>query len=169
MTVPWSALLLWVFTAPFLSAQDCKLSDAHVLTSDTTRPLVALASFPGSGNTWVRILLEKSTRLRTGSEYYDRALVRAGLVAEGAEYMHRTTCFKTHYPLQWGSNSQQKAPTFKRFVWVIRHPLDAALSYASYSLSASRTAHNNAVDRQSMQRHMASSVRGGGTQFHRYQ
>ena len=32
----------------------------------TSRPYVVLKSFPGSGNTWVRQLLEKSTGICTG-------------------------------------------------------------------------------------------------------
>lgn len=33
-------------------------------------PLVALASFPRSGNTWTRMLLQVSTKLSTGSVYW---------------------------------------------------------------------------------------------------
>ena len=43
----------------------------------TSRPYVALKSFPGSGNTWVRQLLEKSTGICTGIHlhgHYETAL-----------------------------------------------------------------------------------------------
>lgn len=42
-----------------------------------------LYSFPGSGNTWVRLLIELSTGIYTGSVYDDHAL-REMLPGEGA-------------------------------------------------------------------------------------
>ena len=35
------------------------------------RPPTALASFPGSGNTWLRFLIESATGIFTGSRYKD--------------------------------------------------------------------------------------------------
>ena len=35
------------------------------------RPPIALASFPGSGNTWLRHMIEGSTGIFTGSRYKD--------------------------------------------------------------------------------------------------
>ena len=35
------------------------------------RPPTALASFPGSGNTWLRFLIESATGVFTGSRYKD--------------------------------------------------------------------------------------------------
>lgn len=37
-------------------------------------PLVALVSAPGSGNTWLRHLIEKVTGIFTGSIYNDKSL-----------------------------------------------------------------------------------------------
>ena len=45
-------------------------------------PVVALASFPGSGNTWVRYLLQQATGILTGSVYKDYALLKNGFPAE---------------------------------------------------------------------------------------
>merc|ERR1712038_829368 len=45
-------------------------------------PIVALASFPGSGNTWLRYLLQQSTGILTGSVYKDSVLRRGGFPAE---------------------------------------------------------------------------------------
>lgn len=41
---------------------------------DRTSPIVALVSFPGSGNTWLRHLLEQATGIYTGSIYCDHSL-----------------------------------------------------------------------------------------------
>ena len=40
--------------------------------------VIALASFPGSGNTWLRYLLQQSTGIITGSIYKDQALLKNG-------------------------------------------------------------------------------------------
>ena len=45
---------------------------------DKQFPLIALASFPGSGNTWVRYLIERATGIYTGSYYDDGDLFRKG-------------------------------------------------------------------------------------------
>ena len=43
---------------------------------------VALVSFPGSGNTWVRGLLEQATGVCTGAEYCDSMLRGSGFIGE---------------------------------------------------------------------------------------
>ena len=43
-----------------------------------SRPVIALASAPGSGNTWTRHLLESASGIYTGSIYNDKKLYRAG-------------------------------------------------------------------------------------------
>lgn len=47
-----------------------------------SQSLVALASYPGSGNTWLRHLLEHSTGIYTGSVYSDRRLKEGGMSYE---------------------------------------------------------------------------------------
>ena len=51
--------------------------------------VIALASFPGSGNTWVRYLLQQATGIITGSIYKDHALLRNGFPGR--------LCCKVHY------------------------------------------------------------------------
>ena len=41
-------------------------------------PPVALASFPNSGNTWLRYLIEGLTGIYTGSFYLDMGLTKKG-------------------------------------------------------------------------------------------
>ncbi|KAJ8044701.1 WSC domain-containing protein 2 [Holothuria leucospilota] len=45
-------------------------------------PLVALVSAPGSGNTWLRYLIEKMTGIYTGSIYNDKSLRKGGFLGE---------------------------------------------------------------------------------------
>lgn len=46
--------------------------------------LIALASFPGAGNTWARHLIELATGFYTGSYYFDGSLYNKGEEVEGA-------------------------------------------------------------------------------------
>ncbi len=43
-----------------------------------SKHLVALASFPGAGNTWARHLIELATGYYTGSYYFDGSLYNKG-------------------------------------------------------------------------------------------
>ena len=61
---------------------------------------VVLASFPGSGNTWMRHLLQQSTGIFAASKYYDGSLARAGFPAVGIcnDYIDKVIAVKTHGP-----------------------------------------------------------------------
>ncbi|KAH3705598.1 hypothetical protein DPMN_080675 [Dreissena polymorpha] len=56
--------------------QDCRARD--VLLSQKPLPVGGLVSFPGSGNTWVRHLLQQLTGIGTASVYCDGTLSRNG-------------------------------------------------------------------------------------------
>lgn len=43
-----------------------------------SKKLIALASFPGAGNTWARHLIELATGFYTGSYYFDGSLYNKG-------------------------------------------------------------------------------------------
>jgi hypothetical protein len=45
-------------------------------------PLVFLTSFPGSGNTWTRLLIEDVTGFYSGSVYFDQSLFDGGFIGE---------------------------------------------------------------------------------------
>ena len=65
---------------------------------ETAGPRVGIVSFPGSGNTWVRYLLQQMTGILTGSVYEDGDLQRNGFKGE----YHRSgkvLVVKTH---EWG-------------------------------------------------------------------
>ena len=63
--------------------------------------ITALVSFPGSGNTWVRYLLQQVSGLYTGSIYSDGVLMASGF----AEFIqnHKVLVVKTH---EWGEVSR---------------------------------------------------------------
>lgn len=54
-----------------------------------SKKLIALASFPGAGNTWARHLIELATGFYTGSYYFDGSLYNKG---EGWDILHLSAC-----------------------------------------------------------------------------
>ena len=65
---------------------------------ETPGPRVGIVSFPGSGNTWVRYLLQQMTGILTGSVYQDGDLRRNGFKGEYHK-SGKVLVVKTH---EWG-------------------------------------------------------------------
>ncbi|XP_077866661.1 sialate:O-sulfotransferase 1-like [Saccoglossus kowalevskii] len=83
------------------------------------RPLVALASFPGSGNTWVRHLLETASGFYTGSIYNDEDLYNAGFLGEKNK-LNEVLVVKTH--------DSRTTRNYPHAIHILRNPYDAILS-----------------------------------------
>lgn len=75
----------------------------------------ALVSFPGSGNTWLRYLLQQVTGTYTGSVYKDYGLLKNGFPAESVTN-GSVLVVKTH---EWGSKA--RVP-FLKAVLLVRSP-----------------------------------------------
>jgi len=61
--------------------------------------VIALATYPRAGNSMLRLLLEKTTRIHTGSIYNDRRLLDDGWVGEGTYAPDKVVFVKTHDPM----------------------------------------------------------------------
>ena len=62
-----------------------------------TLPMRALASYPGSGNTWSRFVIEAATGIFTGSIWSDPGIMNAGHHGEGRPEEDGSTILqKTH-------------------------------------------------------------------------
>jgi hypothetical protein len=96
-------------------------------------PLVALASFPGSGNTWLRYLLQQATGILTGSVYKDYALLKNGFPAENVNN-GSVLAVKTH---EFGPDSRNK---FDRVILLVRDPF-ASLKAEFNRRSGGHTGH----------------------------
>lgn len=85
------------FSSPprFLLA-DNRCMDRRFLPT-RSKQLVALASFPGAGNTWARHLIELATGFYTGSYYFDGSLYNKGELGEGLGTAGAAPC------LPWGA------------------------------------------------------------------
>jgi hypothetical protein len=123
-----------------------------------TLPIRALVSYPGSGNTWVRYLIEAATGMYTGSKFNDRSILRAGHYGEGRDYKDGSTIMqKTHHRsiyvekykelgLEW---REDQVMTFQgRAVLVVRNPYKAILSYWNFFNTKS---HTNVISEGSFQ------------------
>ena len=86
-------------------------------------PKVALASFPGSGNSWVRYLMEQSTGYHTGSVYIDYNLMRYGFL----EFVFNSSliAIKTHETYGTINKYFTKSIDYKKCILVVRNPKDA--------------------------------------------
>lgn len=83
---------------------DLSQSRCRLLATNSSRLPVFLASSPGSGNTWLRALLEDVTELCTGSVYCDEELRAQYFEAEGLR-SGSVLVVKTHEPTplwSWG-------------------------------------------------------------------
>ncbi|XP_022246035.1 WSCD family member GA21586-like [Limulus polyphemus] len=104
----------------FRSSQNvypCKISKLR----DPPGPVTALASFPGSGNTWIRYLVQQSTGYLTGSIYGDSALAMAGFHGERIKN-GSVILVKTH---EWGDTVRRK---FHKAILLVREPRKALLA-----------------------------------------
>lgn len=106
-----------------------------------TTPIVALVSFPGSGNSWVRHILEQSTGILTGSIYCDTTL-KASFPGEFIVSAN-VLAVKTHHgdstylPSRVQEHMGQKTK-FAKAILIVRDPYDALVSEANRQWSKVR-------------------------------
>ena len=83
-------------------------------------PKVALASFPGSGNTWVRFLLQQSTGFHTGSVYIDHQLSSYGFLE--SVFNGSVIAIKTHESYATINKYFFKAVDYDKCILLVRNP-----------------------------------------------
>ena len=118
------------------SSQHCK----H-MSFKASGPIVALSSFPGSGNSWVRQLLESATGIYTGSVYCDPAYVQVGMIGENIN-TNNVLAVKIH-----GSPSKVKEVIHNdKAIYIVRNPFGAILSENNRNTARSRLSKNYTGD-----------------------
>ncbi|XP_047469297.1 WSCD family member GA21586-like isoform X2 [Penaeus chinensis] len=85
-----------------------------------------LLSFPRSGNTWTRYLVEAATGVFTTSVYHDKLLVRLGFQGEREGVDAGTTLLQKTHDTRWISNTSQPV------ILLIRDPQRAITSFWSW-------------------------------------
>jgi hypothetical protein len=123
----------------------------------------ALVSFPGSGNSWLRYLIESATGIFTGSIFNDKSLYRSELRGEMSPPNDgRTIVQKTHHDstigLLGGLNPKHGKRKLQAYVKVselvfgyrgillIRNPFDALLSYWNFMKTKDHKGHARTAD-----------------------
>ncbi|XP_020320135.1 WSC domain-containing protein 1 [Oncorhynchus kisutch] len=102
-----------VYQTPVLDSR-CK---ERMFLPERSTSLVALSSFPGAGNTWVRHLIELVTGYYTGSFYFDGTLYNRGFKGEKDYWKSgRSICVKTH------ESGQREIEMFDSAILLIRNP-----------------------------------------------
>jgi len=102
-------------------------------------PVVGLASYPSSGNTWIRYLIEGITGHYTGSMYNDIALRKKGLYGEGVSHdsgvvvtikTHGHTTEKgAHIPRPKQIQYNHHKEVNQSAILVIRNPFNAIIGH----------------------------------------
>ncbi|XP_054749194.2 sialate:O-sulfotransferase 1-like [Lytechinus pictus] len=96
---------------------------AVTFAEEGSQTLLALASYPGSGNTWLRHLMEHSTGIYTGSVYTDKRLQQGGFHGESVNFMKKSVLgVKMH------RCSKKELVKFEALILLIRNPYHAMIS-----------------------------------------
>uniref|UniRef100_A0A3P9J3Q2 WSC domain containing 1b n=1 Tax=Oryzias latipes TaxID=8090 RepID=A0A3P9J3Q2_ORYLA len=112
-TAPAEGGYYHVYHTPVLDSR-CK---ERMFLPHRSSSLVALSSFPGAGNTWVRHLIELVTGYYTGSFYFDGTLFNRGFKGEKDYWRSgRSICVKTH------ESGQREIEMFDSAILLIRNP-----------------------------------------------
>ena len=114
-------------------------SICHFISGRRRSP-IALASFPGSGNTWVRGLLQNITGICTGGIYCDPTLRRNGYPGECIR-SGVVLVVKTHQTTPWWTGNHYKKsdaskyfaktwhiPVYSSAIFLMRNPFDALVA-----------------------------------------
>jgi len=142
----------WKENKPWEGDQECGELRTRIARVGSL-PTRALASYPGSGNTWIRYLIEGASGIFTGSVFNDKSIDNAGHHGETRNFKDGSTILqKTHhrtiinsqyatFSLAW---RQEHINMFGgRGVVVVRNPFKAVLSYWNY---VSTQSHTKSVD-----------------------
>lgn len=122
----------------------CRFVNRH------SRGTVALASFPGSGNTWVRGLLEMATGICTGAFVCDISLRTRGFAGENIQ-SGSVLVVKTHRWSPWWTGEDKPAwmeglhaeVAYSAAIVLVRNPFDALV--AEWNREVANGFHTNTV------------------------
>lgn len=93
---------------------------------------VALVSYPGSGNSWARVLLEEATGIYTGSVYCDKHYLFSGMIGEGVS-TENVIAIKCHLSVE------ETVQYSKKVIYIIRNPFKAIVS--EYTRQTAKAGH----------------------------
>ncbi|KAI9581850.1 hypothetical protein GQX74_010167 [Glossina fuscipes] len=121
MTIRWCKELKYMQSELPVDTTTSEYNTPYQVEPRIQMGLTALASFPGSGNTWLRYLLQQSTGILTGSIYKDYGLLKTGFPAENV-CNNSVLLVKTH---EWGPKAWA---LFSKALLLVRDPEKAILA-----------------------------------------
>jgi len=89
------------------------------MTFQKTGNFVGLLSWPGSGNSWVRQILETATGIYTGAWYCDSNYINTGMLGEGVKD-NNVLVMKIHFP------GPKWVP--EKVMYIVRNPFDCIVA-----------------------------------------
>lgn len=116
----------------------CRSADAIRYPRQWELKRTALVSYPRSGNSWTRNLLQKASGYLTSSIYHDLSLVKN---MPGELFQDDKFLVKTHFPLFAESDGtyfndlltpSSQLKYYDQAVYLVRNPFDSILSYYQY-------------------------------------
>ena len=116
---------------PLNIKMELKENDCHFIDGSQRLP-VALVSAEGSGNTWIRGLLEKATGVCTGFLHCDYVMRQSGFIGEGIK-SGSVLVVKSHaVEPQWSgvaySKPNRKQSFFGSAILIVRNPYDSLIA-----------------------------------------
>jgi hypothetical protein len=112
----------------------CLFKDAIYYPRQWELKRTALISFPRSGNSWTRMLIQKASGFRASSIYEEKKALKPILPLWEDRFL-----IKTHFPLYAAplNETEQVRPRsqlkyFDQGIYLIRNPFDCLLSYYHY-------------------------------------
>ena len=92
-----------------------------------------LESFPGSGNSYVRQLLESATGIYTGAIYCDPAYLKVGMIGEGLE-TENVLVIENHELF----DPKALPKLYDKAIYIVRNPFDAILAEQNRGIAYAR-------------------------------
>ena len=128
----WSFIICQQWTEKKTKISHFTINATCKFMKGITREPVGLVSLPGSGNTWVRELLETATGICTGSIYCDHPLRNAGMIGEYVK-TGRVLVVKTHTSdYQWNEvmleGRNEDDALYGSAILLIRNPFKAFIA-----------------------------------------
>ena len=153
----WSFMICQQWTEKKTKISHLDINATCRFMKGVTRQPVGLVSVPGSGNTWVRGLLEIATGICTGSIYCDHPLRNEGMIGEYVK-TGRVLIVKTHTSdYQWNEaileERNEDDALYESAILLIRNPfnafiaewnrLNACSTYSGYAIGPKNNGHQN--------------------------
>ena len=110
------------------------------MSFQSSGPVVVLGSFPGSGNSWVRQLLESATGVYTGAVYCDGSYIEEGMIGEGVT-TENVIAIKSHA----NPTKLKRQTNPDKIIYIVRSPFGCILSENNRHLAKKAVKKSNGI------------------------